>query len=83
MVISGDAWEVGAEVRGAYERLDAPNFYLDDYTVARIFGSVEVSENVEIYGRLENAFDLEYENTRGFEAAGFGAFGGMRVLFGK
>lgn len=83
LVVSGDAWEVGAEVRGAYERLDAPNFYLDDYTVARIFGSLEVTDTVELYGRLENVFDLQFENTRGFEAAGFGAFGGMRVLFGK
>jgi vitamin B12 transporter len=83
VVVNGDAWKLGAELRGAYERLDAPNFYLDDYTIARLFGSVEVSENVELYGRLENVLDLDYENTSGFEAAGFGAFGGVRVLFGK
>lgn len=82
VVVSGDTWKLGAEIRGAYERLDAPNFYLDDYTVARFFGSVEVSENVELYGRLENVFDLDYENTRGFAAAGFGVFGGVRVVFG-
>ncbi len=82
VVVSGDTWKLGAEIRGAYERLDAPNFYLDDYTVARLFGSVEVSKNVELYGRLENVFDLDYENTSGFEAAGFGAFGGVRVVFG-
>jgi len=83
VVVSGDSWRLGAEIRGAYERLDAPNFYLDDYTVARIFGSVEVADNVELYGRLENVFDLDYENTNGFEAAGFGVFGGVRVVFGQ
>lgn len=82
VVVSGDTWKLGAEIRGAYERLDAANFYLDDYTVARLFGSVEVSRNVELYGRLENVFDLDYENTSGFEAAGFGVFGGVRVVFG-
>lgn len=83
VVVSGDTWKLGAEIRGSYERLDAPNFYLDDYTVARIFGSVEVSDRVEVYGRLENVFDLDYENTRGFEAAGFGVFGGVRIVWGK
>lgn len=82
-VVSGDNWKLGAEIRGAYERLDAPNFYLDDYTVARLFGSVEVTDNVELYGRLENVFNLDYENTSGFEAAGFGVFGGVRVVFGQ
>jgi len=82
VIVSGDTWKLGAEIRGAYERLDAPNFSLDDYTVARLFGSVEVTENVELYGRLENVFDLDYENTSGFEAAGFGVFGGVRVVFG-
>jgi len=82
-VVSGDNWKLGAEIRGAYERLDAPNFYLDDYTVARLFGSVEVTDDVELYGRLENVFNLDYENTSGFEAAGFGVFGGVRVVFGQ
>ena len=80
-VVSGDRWKLGAELRGAYERLDSPGFYLNDYTVARIFGSYEVNDRVEVYGRLENLFDLQYENTRGFEAAGFGVFGGVRVAF--
>lgn len=83
VVVSGDAWKAGAELRGGYDRLDSPGTYLDDYTVARLFGSVEVSDSVEIYGRLENVFDLDYENTRGFEAAGFGVFGGVRIVLGN
>lgn len=82
VIVSGDTWKLGAEIRGAYERLDAPNFSLDDYTVARLFGSVALTDNVELYGRLENVFDLDYENTSGFEAAGFGVFGGVRMVFG-
>ena len=82
VIVSGDTWKLGAEIRGAYERLDAPNFSLDDYTVARLFGSVALTDNVELCGRLENVFDLDYENTSGFEAAGFGVFGGVRMVFG-
>jgi vitamin B12 transporter len=81
LVVNGDHWKAGAEIRGAYERLDSPGVFLDDYTVARIFGSYEINETIEIYGRLENVFDLDYETTTGFEAAGFGAFGGVRLAF--
>tara|TARA_R110002096_G_scaffold233086_5_gene423092 strand:+ start:638 stop:2623 length:1986 start_codon:yes stop_codon:yes gene_type:complete len=82
-VVEGDRWKAGAEISGNYDRFDSPNVFLDDYTFARIFGSVEVNENVEIYGRIENTFDNDYQTTRGFEAAGLGAFGGVRVLIGK
>jgi vitamin B12 transporter len=83
LVLSGDDWKAGVEVSGAYDRLDSPGVFLDDYTVARIFGSRELNDRVEIYGRLENAFDLDYQTTTGFEAAGFGTFGGVRIVFGE
>lgn len=82
VILSGDRWKFGAEIAGAYDRLDSPGVILDDYTVARIFGSHEISERLEIYGRLENVFNLEYETTRGYEAAGLGAFGGLRFVWG-
>jgi len=44
---------------------------------------VQICDNAEIYGRLENAFDLDYETTSGFEAAGLGAYGGVRIFRGK
>ncbi|HRQ88234.1 MAG TPA: TonB-dependent receptor [Bacteroidia bacterium] len=83
VVLTGERWKAGAEITGAYDRYDAPGVILDDYTVARIFGSYEISDRLEIYGRLENVFDLDYETTRGYEAAGFGAYGGVRYVWGK
>ncbi len=83
VVYSGDGWKLGAELSGAYKRLDTPGVILDDYTVARIFGSYEINDQVEIYGRIENLFDHDYETTRGFDAAGLGAFAGVRILWGK
>lgn len=83
IVTNGDKWTLGAEVTGAYDRLDSPGVTLSDYSVARIFGSVEVSDNVELYGRVENVFDDPFTTTTGFEAAGLGAFGGVRIIFGK
>ncbi len=88
-VTHGDGWKAGAEISGAYDRPDnkAPltgnMLFVDDYTVARIFGSYEVCDNVEIYGRVENAFDTSFEQTAGFKAAGLGAFAGVRILLGQ
>jgi len=83
LVLSGDRWRLGAEVTGACDRLDSPGVILDDYTVARIFGDYEINDAVAVFARLENVFDLDYETTQGFEAAGFGAYGGVRVVWGK
>jgi len=82
-LLHGDGWTLGAELRGAYRRFDAPGTILDDYTVARLFGSYELRQGVELYGRIENVFDLDYEHTTGFEAAGLGAFAGLRLTFGQ
>lgn len=83
LVVSGDEWKFGAELSGGYNRLDAPGLVLSDYTVARIFGNYRVCEKFELYGRLENVFDTDYETTSGFEAAGIGAFAGARITIGK
>jgi vitamin B12 transporter len=79
----GDGWTLGAELRGAYRRFDSADTILDDCTVARIFGSYELREGIEVYGRIENVFDLDYEHTAGYEAAGIGAFAGLRLTFGQ
>ncbi len=89
VIYSADRWQVGAEINGAYDRTDRgfaggpPQQDLGGYTVARFFGSYEVSENVEIYARLENAFDEQYDYIAGFEAPGAGGFVGARILFGE
>ncbi|MEX2580193.1 MAG: TonB-dependent receptor plug domain-containing protein [Verrucomicrobiales bacterium] len=88
LVVRGDKWTAGAELVGAYDRADSKDFltgetlFVDDYTAARLFGSVDVRENIEVYARLENVFDEQYEQTAGFESAGFGAFAGVRILLG-
>lgn len=89
VVVSGDKWKAGAEITGAYDRLDGRDFttneflYVGDYTLARFFGSCVISDNVEIYGRIENTFDRKYEQTAGFAGSGVGAFAGIRIILGQ
>jgi vitamin B12 transporter len=82
LVLSGDVWKLGAEMSGGYHRPDAPGIVLPDYNVARVFGSLEMNENLEFFGRIENVFDEIYESTRGFQAAGTGAYLGARIVLG-
>jgi vitamin B12 transporter len=74
-------WKLGAELRGGYDRVDGPSVVLGDYTVARVYGSYYLRDNVEIFARMENVFDENYQTTMGYHAAGFGAFGGVRISF--
>ncbi len=76
-----DNWKIGAEIRGAANRLDRPGLTLSDYAVARLYGTWKWKPNIEFFGRLENVFDKFYETTRGFTAAGIGAFGGIKIQF--
>jgi vitamin B12 transporter len=89
VVVNGDKWKAGAEITGAYDRIDGRDFttndflYVDDYTLARFFGSYLISDKAEVYGRIENAFDRMYEQTAGFAGSGFGAFAGVRILLAQ
>ncbi|MEM9281435.1 MAG: TonB-dependent receptor [Verrucomicrobiota bacterium] len=86
MVYTADRWQVGAEINGAYDRVDRGAFPnqvdLGGYTVARVFGNFEVNDNFEVYGRIENAFDEQYDFSDGYEAPGLGAFVGARIYLG-
>lgn len=40
--------------------------------------SYRIHEQLELFARVENALDKDYEEIVGFDAPGFGAFGGLR-----
>jgi vitamin B12 transporter len=56
---------------------------LDGYTVARIHGSYQLTENVKLHARVENAFDEAYELSSFFgttiAGAGTGVYAGITV----
>ncbi len=54
---------------------------LSPYTLARIAVSYRVTPQVEVFGRVENAFDQRYQEVYGFQPPGIGGFGGVRVSF--
>lgn len=54
---------------------------LDDYAVARVAGSYQLTEAVALTARVENLTDNDYEVADGFKAPGLEAFFGSRVTF--
>jgi len=55
---------------------------LDDYALVDLQGRYRISDNAEIFGRIENLLDDRYEEVFSFRSSGLGAFAGIRVRFG-
>ena len=76
------------------DRVSAPSFWnlivngdptearLDAYTLVTLAGSYDVAPGVQLFGRVENILDEDYQEIFGVEAAGVAAYGGIRVRLG-
>lgn len=53
---------------------------LDSYTVVRLAASYRVTDTVELFGRLENAFNETYQQTISYATPGRAVHGGVRVV---
>jgi len=76
LVLGGDLRLVGRSFD------DAGNFTrLENYVVATLRVSMPVSEEVELFGRVENIGNERYQTVAGFGTPGRSAFFGARVRF--
>jgi len=75
--------KTGVSVRHVGDSFNnAPNTQvLEDHTLVDVRASYPITENIEVYGRIENAFDEDYETTLGFGTTGRVAYGGVRLRF--
>ena len=61
---------------------DAGNFTpLSSNTTVNLFGSYDLTENWQLFGRIDNLFNDRTERVTGFGVPGIGAFGGIRASF--
>lgn len=54
---------------------------LQSYTLLDLRASYPVNDTFELYGRVENALDEDYETTRNYGSPGRGAYVGVRARF--
>ena len=53
----------------------------DDYVVVNLSGSFDLSEHLQLIGRIDNLFDEDYYECYGYGTAGFSAYGGLKITF--
>ena len=55
---------------------------LDDYWLVNAAASYKLQKGVEVFARVEDAFDAQYQEVFGFNTPGITAFAGLRLTFG-
>lgn len=70
-------------VRYAGHSFDDPanTVKLGAYTLVDLRASYQLTDRVEVYGRIEDLLDRHYETAYGYGQLGFGAFAGFRVRY--
>lgn len=54
---------------------------LDSYTVVNVAGAYALTSHLDLYGRIDNLFDEEYEEAWSYATPGLSAYGGVKVHF--
>ncbi|ODP37983.1 TonB-dependent receptor plug domain-containing protein [Sphingomonas turrisvirgatae] len=54
---------------------------LDGYALAGVRASLPIGDRLEVYGRVDNLFDADYQTAGGYNVYGRTAHGGVRVRF--
>jgi vitamin B12 transporter len=55
--------------------------WLDGYVTADIAGSYKLTNQIKLFGRIENLFNSDYEEISGYGTRGISAYGGVRISF--
>jgi vitamin B12 transporter len=81
----GDRLRLLANYRLSRDAVDevfpAGRVILENYEVLDVSSAFAINDAVEVYARLENLLDDDYEEVAGFESAGRAAFAGIRIRF--
>ncbi len=68
-------------LRLARDAIESPGVTLDDYEVLVLGASYQLLDSLEIYGRVENLTDEDYEEVPTYNTAGAAAYAGLRFTF--
>lgn len=71
---------LGADLRLVSESFDdaANTVRLDGYELVDLRAAFELLDGIELFGRVENVFDADYQSAAGYASPGRGAFVGLR-----
>jgi len=69
------------DIETDYSTYASTRVKLDAYTLVNVAASYDITRNIQIFTRVENLFDEEYEEVSGYATAGFSAFSGLKATF--
>jgi vitamin B12 transporter len=71
----------GEQRDNAFTLVTPPIVTLDAFTLVNVNASYDLADNVELFGRVENLLDEEYEEVFSYRSPGIGAYAGVRTKF--
>ena len=74
-----ERWTFSTAVKVALDTVDSGGFELDDYVLANAKVGFKPTEDTELYVRVENLLDQDYQTSRGLNTPGFSAFAGFKA----
>jgi vitamin B12 transporter len=66
-----------------FDLFPAQTVMLDDYALAALRIGWRLWPNLELYGRIENVFDANYQDVVGYNTPGRTVYAGLRFLLGR
>ena len=70
--------DLGIDYNGKQLNRKANPVMLDDFVLVNLAAAYKVTERIEIFGRVDNLFDTDYEEVPGYHTTGVGVFAGVR-----
>ena len=76
-----DKLEINSSLIYVGKRDDFGNVEIKAYTLVNLAASYQVTDNLKLFGRIDNLFDKDYEEVAGFGTAGLSGYAGVRLSF--
>jgi vitamin B12 transporter len=76
-----DRLTLGLHLRASYDAVDSDGSDLDDYEVLDVNASYELFRGLEVFGRVENLLDEDYEEVPTYNTGGAAGYAGLRYSF--
>jgi len=54
---------------------------LDAYTLVNLAAAYQLTDNIKLFGRIDNLFDEDYEEVAGYGTAGLSGYAGVKVTY--
>ena len=77
----GNTLVLGAAWRLSEDAQDIDGTQLDDYQLLELTASYQLLPGLQLYGRLENALDEDYEEVPTYNTSGAAGYAGLRYTF--